>query len=597
MNGTAVLGRASHELHESYYGELLQEASDLIQLVDPDGSIFFVNRSWCETLGYTAAEAQTLSIGEVMHPDCKEPCCEKFRSVMEGETLRDLEVTFLRKDGENVYLVGSARPRKDPNGRIVGTAGIFRDVTKEKRIAGELEESLERYEQLVRQIRAVAWEVDASGLYTYVGATSDLILGLAPEEIVGHLHFYDLFPEDCREALKAEAFVNFARKEPFQDFLNEVQTPSGERLMLSTTALPVLRDDGSMAGYRGLDFDVTEFAKQQEQIEFLSFRDALTGVYNRRYIDDAMKRLDQERNLPFALMVIDVDGLKLTNDAFGHDTGDKLLQKAAAILQSACRADDIIGRAGGDEFTILLPRTSRAAAKEVKRRILEAAAQERVGQVPVSFAVGYAVKTSRGETLDSIRILADNNMYKNKLKYGKAMRLQTLEIVLSNLHTRYGREMDHSERVSELAVGIAELMRLPSHEIQSIRQAGRLHDIGKIMVPPELLTKAGPLTEDEMRIVKRHAEIGYRILKAVNEYAPLADYVLYHHERWDGNGYPEGLAREEIPLISRILCVADSFEAMTGGTPNRPKLSEAEARAEILACAGTQFDPFIAKLI
>jgi HD-GYP domain-containing protein (c-di-GMP phosphodiesterase class II) len=200
------------------------------------------------------------------------------------------------------------------------------------------------------------------------------------------------------------------------------------------------------------------------------------------------------------------------------------------------------------------------------------------------------------ENIDHIIIDADNQMYREKLKFGKTMRNETIETVLRNINFKYDREQIHTERVSQYCEAIAVEMGLSEKEVSDIKIAGSLHDIGKIMIPPELLNKPGKLTDEEYAIVKRHPETGYQILKSVDEYVSLAKYLLYHHERWDGKGYPEGLSGDAIPLQARIIAVADAYEAMTASRPYQKSKTTDEAKAELRRCAGTQFDPEVVRV-
>ena len=295
-------------------------------------------------------------------------------------------------------------------------------------------------------------------------------------------------------------------------------------------------------------------------------------------------------------MVIDINGLKLTNDAFGHLMGDQLLKIVADALKDVCRADEIIGRMGGDEFAILLPGTNESHAHCIRERIKEAINKEKLDSIVVSVAVGYAVKTSQNQTMEMVIKNADNRMYKDKLRYGKTMRNETIEMVLRSINNKYDKEQIHTERVSQYCDVICQALRIEDKEAYDIKIAGMLHDIGKIMVPPEILNKAGKLTDDEYEIIKQHPETGYQILKSVEEYMALSKMVLHHHERWDGKGYPEGLSGEEIPLGSRIIGVADAFEAMTADRTYQRKKTKEEALNELKRCSGTQFDPNIVEI-
>lgn len=355
-------------------------------------------------------------------------------------------------------------------------------------------------------------------------------------------------------------------------------------------------NEGHITGAVIVFRDFTEKKEKQKQIEYLSFHDHLTGLYNRRYIEDAAHRLDTDRNLPYTVIALDVNGLKLTNDAFGHEMGNKLLVTVADIVKQSCRADDIIGRVGGDEFIILLPKTDAAQAERIMDRITELASQTVVDSIIISLAVGYAVKTNREQEMGSIMRDADQYMYNNKLKHGKTMRNQVIETVLRNINLKYDQEQIHTERVSQYCEAIARALGFSEKEVDQIKTAGALHDIGKIVVPSELLNKPGKLTADEYEAIKRHTETSYQMLKSVHEYMGLAEAVLHHHERWDGTGYPGGLKGIDIPREARIIAVADVYEAMTAERSYQKTKTKEEAVSELKRCAGTQFDPEIVEV-
>jgi HD-GYP domain-containing protein (c-di-GMP phosphodiesterase class II) len=253
----------------------------------------------------------------------------------------------------------------------------------------------------------------------------------------------------------------------------------------------------------------------------------------------------------------------------------------------------MIARMGGDEFMILMPKTNEDKAEVIKQRMIKKAAAIKLDSVIVSLAIGYSVKKTPEENIENVIMDADNQMYREKLKFGKTMRSQTIETVLRNINYKYDREQIHTERVSQYCEAIAEAMGLHEKEVNEIKIAGALHDIGKTIIPPDILNKPGKLTKEEFDIVKRHPETGYQILKSSDEYVNLAEYVLYHHERWDGNGYPQGLSGEDIPFQARIIAVADAFEAMTASRPYQKTKTTEEAKAELVRCSGTQLDPEI----
>lgn len=362
------------------------------------------------------------------------------------------------------------------------------------------------------------------------------------------------------------------------------------------TAAPIKNKEGKTTGVVFILRDITNEKERLDKIKHLSMYDQLTGLYNRWYIEDKISRLDKQEQLPLTVMVVDVNGLKLVNDAFGHEMGDQLLQVVSKVLKNALRAQDIVGRIGGDEFLILLPKTNENGAEHVRERILQAISLEKLESIVISVAIGYTVKETIDEDMENIRVSADNQMYQNKLLHGKNMKNKTIQTVLRNINFKYDQQQIHTERVSQYCQSIGRAMGFCEDQIKDIKLAGALHDIGKIVVPPELLNKSGKLTDEEIKLMKRHPETGYHILKSVDDYRGLAEDVLCHHENWDGTGYPQGLKGNQIPLNARIIAVADAFEAITAPRPYQQTKNQDEAIAELKRCAGSQFDPEIVKI-
>jgi len=346
----------------------------------------------------------------------------------------------------------------------------------------------------------------------------------------------------------------------------------------------------------GIIQDVTDRKLNEEKIVYLSFHDQLTGLYNRRFFEEELKRLDVARNYPLTLVMADVNGLKLINDSFGHAFGDELLINVAEVLRKGCRRDDIIARLGGDEFVILLPNTDAVETEQILKRIKALARQEKVGSIEISISFGYEIKRYETEDILDLFKKAEDYMYKRKLFEGPSMRGKTIKTIIKTLHEKNKREEQHSHRVSALCQSMGEALGLPEAEVQELKSVGLLHDIGKIAIDEEILNKPGKLTNDEWKEIKRHPEIGYRILSTVNGMTEMAEYVLAHHERWDGLGYPKGLKGEELPLQPRIIAIADAYDAMTSARSYRDALPDEVAIAELQKNAGIQFDPELVKL-
>jgi diguanylate cyclase (GGDEF)-like protein/PAS domain S-box-containing protein len=340
--------------------------------------------------------------------------------------------------------------------------------------------------------------------------------------------------------------------------------------------------------------------KQQEEVVYLSFNDVLTGVYNRRFFEEEKRRLDTGRQLPFSVLIADVDGLKLINDGFGYSSGDLLLKAAASILKQTCRTEDIVARIGGDEFCVLLPNTDASVAKTIVGRIHNAfkSTQLRLGAASItpSISVGYATRTLIDVTMDETIANAEDSMRKSKLLNRKSVRSDLINSIKATMVEKSHETAEHAERMATMSVAIGEAMGLANDELFDLELTATLHDIGKMSIDHQILSKPGKLTEEEWLMIKKHPETGYRIANSTTELVSVAEYILAHHERWDGTGYPQGLKGEEIPLISRIVSIVDSFDAMTESRSYRSMLSKEQARDEILKNAGSQFDPAIVKV-
>lgn len=345
--------------------------------------------------------------------------------------------------------------------------------------------------------------------------------------------------------------------------------------------------------FAGVGIDITEQKKKEAEIFHLSYHDQLTGLYNRRFYEEELLRLDHKRNLPLTIVMGDVNGLKLVNDSFGHVMGDQLLKKVAELLTKGCREDDIIARLAGDEFVILLPKTDAFETKQIIKRIRELSLSEKVGSVDISISFGFETKSNEDENIEEIFKNAEDFMYKKKLFEGPRMRGKTINAIINSLYEQNEREEDHSYRVSAICKSMGEALGLTHEENEELKTVGLLHDIGKIGVDEAVINKVGLLTEEENDELKRHSEIGYRMLNTVNGMSDIANYVLHHHERWDGKGYPKGLKGEEIPFVSRIISISDAYDEMSYEN-STPSPSQKVAIIEKLQKgAGVEFDPML----
>jgi two-component system, cell cycle response regulator len=318
--------------------------------------------------------------------------------------------------------------------------------------------------------------------------------------------------------------------------------------------------------------------------------DALTGLGNRRALTRELAELLPEagEDSPLVLALFDLDGFKHYNDTFGHPAGDTLLARLGGNLNAYFSARGRVFRMGGDEFCALFDPTGADVAT-----LLDGAAMA-LSQQGEGFFVGcsYGAVTLPHEATDApdaLRI-ADQRMYAFKHAGRMSASRQSRDVLLSALTERNPELGGHLSVVGELAERTARHLGLTREDVDTVRQAAELHDVGKVAIPEDILRKPGPLTEEEWGFVRRHTLAGERILSAAPALTQVARLVRSSHERWDGTGYPDALAGEAIPLGARIVAVADAFDAMTSDRPYRRAIPHAEALAELRRCAGSQFD-------
>jgi diguanylate cyclase (GGDEF)-like protein/PAS domain S-box-containing protein len=346
----------------------------------------------------------------------------------------------------------------------------------------------------------------------------------------------------------------------------------------------------------GIATDITETKKHNETIEYLSYHDSLTGLYNRHYFLMELERLTSEKQLPLSLIMGDVNGLKLTNDAFGHSEGDKLLVSIAEILKKSCRKEDVIARLGGDEFVIALANTDEKSAAAVCNNIKKYCEAAEDKPIKPSIALGVFTMVNDKQSIQEIFELAEDRMYKNKLLENKSVRHSIIAVMERALLETDFETREHTERICKLALQMGEYMSLPGNVIDELKLLSKLHDIGKTAIPREILTKPGRLTEAEWQIIKQHTEIGYRLVLSSDDLVHIAEGILSHHEKWDGTGYPRKLKGKEIILTARIISIIDAYDVITNSRPYKKAATHEEAINEITRCSGTHFDPELVEI-
>lgn len=440
---------------------------------------------------------------------------------------------------------------------------------------------------------------DAEGRIKYMNPIAEKLTGYSLEEVFGQ-RFGDKIK-----------MVDEVTREPFTDFMDHIISQNQTILLsnhtvlvskelneyvIESTASPIQDEHGTLQGVVMIFRDHSFKKEKQREIEYLSYHDQLTGLYNRRFFEEEIKRIDLETRLPLAIMFIDVNGLKVINDAFGHQVGDQLIQKVAKVLTSYKRNADVIARIGGDEFIIVMPKTDHLFLNHFTKQVNDALKAQEVMGIEVSISFGWDIKSnSEVDIFDCVKN-AEDKMYQSKIFYSASKRSDIIKSISSALSIKSDREEQHGMRVGHLCYAMGRSLGFSEKECQTLKISGELHDIGKISIDEALLNKAEPLSPDEWDDIKQHSETGYRLLNTSKEFYTVAEYVRDHHERWDGQGYPSGLSGLDIPLYARIITLADAYDAMTNFRTYDSLKTKDEAVQELLDCAGKQFDPELTRV-
>ena len=457
----------------------------------------------------------------------------------------------------------------------------------------ESEEGLHFLQVLIDAIPMAIYYKDIQGIYGGCNKTFETMFGLSDEGIIGKT-VSDIWPKelaDIYHKMDQELFSHPG----IQVFDSRVRFADGLNRDVSFHKATYEDMDGRLKGLVGVIVDISGRKQAEERLKYLGFHDVMTGLYNRSFFEEELKRLNAKRQLPLSIIIGDIDGLKLVNDTFGHRKGDQLIVKVAGIVKKACRAEDIVCRWGGDEFAILLPKTDTETIEQICDRIRKTCEKAKGDPIPVSVSLGGATKRDADQSIDDVLREAEDMMYWKKLGSNHT-RFSVATYLQRSLAEKTRETVEHGQRVQGLVLKMANALKLSKTEREELSILAVLHDIGEIAIPERNLLKPCCLTSEEWQIVKEHPGIGNRIARSVPNLTVIAEAILTHHERWDGTGYPSGLQGTRIPLPSRVLSVVDAYDAMISGRPYKEAISHREALEEIERGAGTQFEPALVDL-
>lgn len=463
---------------------------------------------------------------------------------------------------------------------------VIRDITERKMAEKMLRESENHLRNILDSIHSGVMLIDEeTHVIEDVNKMAMDIIGLPKEKIVGsrcHRHICPAEENSC----------------PITDLGQKIDHSERSLIRFDGKILPIIKTvtrlNFNNRGYLLESFiDIAERKNMEDQLRHLSLHDVLTGLYNRAYFEEEMRRLESGRYNPVGIILCDVDGLKMVNDTLGHESGDCLLIETANVIKKAMRQGDMVARIGGDEFAILLPHSDVNDVESICDRIRESIEKfnmENSG-LTISLSMGYSVAHTAPNDMGSLFKEADDNMYREKMMHRQSASSAVVKTLMDALAARDFITEGHADRLQRLVEAMAGRIGISNKSIDDLRLLAKFHDVGKMGIPDSVLFKPGSLTSEEVGIMRQHCEIGYHISQSASVLMDIGEWIHKHHEWWNGKGYPLGLKGEEIPLECRILSIADAYDAMTSDRPYRAALTHEEAVDEIKRCAGTQFDP------
>jgi len=468
-----------------------------------------------------------------------------------------------------------------------------------RKLNQNLEEEKRQLSVFLDQLPGMAFkcQTDPEFMITFTSKGCEALTGYSPEMLIGNkgLPSHLIAPE-YRKTLYNDFKRKVSERKNIQNEF-EIITKDKKRKWVLGYEQVIPAGEDSPGSIEGIVLDITEKKRIEEEKQYLSDHDPLTGLYNRRYFLETIARFEAEHSYPVSFVVGNINGLSLFNGAFGEKVGDDLLRRAGELFLRFASEGSVAARLESDEFALVIPFAGKDVVRTIATSITRELEQRRNSNVPtekyLDMSLGYASsETVSGDLPDALKSARDM-LHHARLLNRASDTHGILKSLLATLYEKSGETEEHSARLACISTKIGKCLGLPEEDLNKLKLLAMLHDVGKIGIDDRILKKPGPLTEDEWKVMRTHPQIGYRIAMASSGLSDIAPYILAHHERWDGKGYPRGLKGEEIPLLARILSLADAFDAMTSARIYKEAWEREKMLEELKNHKGTQFDPKI----
>lgn len=578
-----------------YLNTLMDNLHEMFFTYDRQGRMLFVNKQAYQVVGYTPEEMIGLHVADFVMPQNRDDVYEGIRARVEEGQRGSYELPLIHKNGSIRIIKLNSSPLYGDNNTIIGGMVLAEDITERKRAQKSLEISEAQYRAIVEDQTELICRWLPGNKMAFVNEAYSRYYNQTRNELLQTSFNQYIHPD---EHLRVEQMINsLSPANPSCTMEYRVILPDGSIRWQQWTHRAIFDPEGELRHYQSVGRDITEQKRAEEQLTYMSQHDSLTGLYNRLYFEQILK-CQEDSHDPVGLIIFDMDGLKLVNDTMGHEQGDRLLRVFCDIVKPCFSSEDVLARVGGDEFAAVIPCEDRRLLEVRIQSIRDAVmSYNNLNQdLPISVSIGFAFREDSSVPMSELFKNADDNMYREKLLSSRSARSAIVQTLMKDLEDKDFINEGHAERLQVLVEGLARAIDLPERSINELRLLAQFHDIGKVGIPDNILFKSEPLTDEEYKIMQRHCEIGHRIALSAPELMLISDWILKHHEWWNGQGYPLGIEGEEIPVECRILSIADAFDAMTHDRPYRKALSPEDALNELYRYAGTQFDPCLVEI-
>lgn len=581
------LKRYQRELRENEhkYRTLVEAVPDIVMQIDQNRRCVWINSIGEEFFGPDFIDRD---FGECfVDQQAVEAASNKLAPLFAwSRDVVRVELWLKRKDGVPRLLECHCKSLRC-DGSVKGILIAARDITDVKEMEGILQKSAQEYQSLFEDSPVGMLKINSSGDIIDVNKEMLKLLGSPGKAKTMQINL--LKHPGLQAAGISQQIKDVIREGKAVSFEGFYQSVWGKKGWFSCEIKPIFDSEGKVVELIMACRDETKKKEAEDQIKRLTFRDPLTGLYNRTYFKEKLKEYDRSGTLPLSIIVGDVNGLKLVNDALGHQKGDAFLVEISRILKSSCRQQDLVARWGGDEFVILLPQTDSDAARSICSRIAEFCAKAEENPIRPSISLGFATKTEADEDIYHVFQQAEDSMYRTKVSESKRVQSQILSSLKRKLYDIDGQTYQERQRLVELTLRFGQNLGLSEKQLEDLSLLAEVYDIGKAVLLNDTLP-ANESVRGRSETLRRHSEVGYHVACCLPQLSQIAEGILNQQEWWDGSGYPQGLRGEEIPLMSRIIAVVDSFYSIWQEISENGGDKET-ALQMLMKLAGTKLDP------